>query len=606
VLLDLRERARFYASLTDLGLPRASSGAPSAVSVSKPAVASRSATPSSASAPVPAPASGPLGDPAAGLQAIREDLGDCQRCKLAGGRKTIVFGQGNPGARLMFVGEAPGADEDEQGLAFVGRAGQLLTKIIEAIGLRREDVYIANVLKCLRYNTLVHLESGKWERIGRLVAQRYADRVMSVNGEGELVPKRVIGWHRSPLGGRRVFRLSHASSAVRGGSRAVTWLTEDHEVLSARGWVHAACLEPQDQVAVGQGLSRVAWEVVAGSLLGDGTVPRGNAHLALVHSARQEEYVRLKARALAELRPVIGHGAATARRGGRRHPTVGCRTRASRALQVVRSKFYSATGKVVPRDVRMTRRMLAVWFLDDGYTRTKSERCALAEIACHSFQAADIEHLLYVLNRDLGVEGYVRPSVPGRIQFDCPATLRVSELVAPYCPPSMRYKLHPRVRETIPFDETLYEPGAPLTVYDQVVVEPVEFRGADQSFFCLDVEDTHSFVTSGGVVHNCRPPQNRNPEPDEILSCQPFLEQQIEAIRPTVLVGLGKFAAQWLLQTAEPITRLRGRLGDYPRGGAGAPIKVMATYHPAYLLRNPGAKKDVWEDMKVVRDLLKE
>jgi DNA polymerase len=193
----------------------------------------------------------PAGDPQAGLHAIREDLGDCQRCKLAGGRKTIVFGQGDPHARLMFVGEAPGADEDEQGLAFVGRAGQLLTKIIEAIGLRREDVFIANVLKC-------------------------------------------------------------------------------------------------------------------------------------------------------------------------------------------------------------------------------------------------------------------------------------------------------------------------------------------------------------------RPPQNRNPETDEILSCQPFLERQIEAIRPTVLVGLGKFAAQWLLKTAEPITRLRGRLGDYAAAGPGAPIKVMATYHPAYLLRNPGAKKDVWEDMKVVRELLKE
>jgi DNA polymerase len=183
--------------------------------------------------------------PAAGetLEAIRADLGDCHRCKLAGGRKTIVFGQGNPGARLMFVGEAPGGDEDEQGLAFVGKAGQLLTKIIEAIGMRRKDVFIANVLKC-------------------------------------------------------------------------------------------------------------------------------------------------------------------------------------------------------------------------------------------------------------------------------------------------------------------------------------------------------------------RPPGNRNPEPDEIVQCQPFLERQIASIRPEVLVGLGKFGAHWLLKTAEPITRLRGRLGEFQG------IKVMPTYHPAYLLRNPGAKKEVWEDMKVVRDLL--
>lgn len=82
------------------------------------------------------------------LPALDQFLAGCTRCKLAPTRTNIVFGQGNPKAELMFVGEAPGRDEDEQGLAFVGRAGQLLTKIIEAIGRTREDVYIANVLKC--------------------------------------------------------------------------------------------------------------------------------------------------------------------------------------------------------------------------------------------------------------------------------------------------------------------------------------------------------------------------------------------------------------------------------------------------------------------------
>lgn len=82
------------------------------------------------------------------LDAIRADLGDCKRCKLSPTRKNIVFGSGNPQAELMFIGEAPGADEDEQGLPFVGRAGQLLTKIIEAIEMRRADVYICNILKC--------------------------------------------------------------------------------------------------------------------------------------------------------------------------------------------------------------------------------------------------------------------------------------------------------------------------------------------------------------------------------------------------------------------------------------------------------------------------
>jgi DNA polymerase len=99
-------------------------------------------------------------------------------------------------------------------------------------------------------------------------------------------------------------------------------------------------------------------------------------------------------------------------------------------------------------------------------------------------------------------------------------------------------------------------------------------------------------------VIKCRPPQNRNPEPDEVDTCEPFLFQQIDAIRPKVIVALGKFGAQTLLRTQDPISRLRGRVFDY-RGA-----KLIPTFHPAYLLRNPPAKREVWEDMKLVRQLL--
>ena len=96
----------------------------------------------------PKPEAG-ITDPVKALQIIREDLGDCTRCRLhKQGRKQIVFGVGNPKAELMFIGEAPGADEDQQGEPFVGRAGQLLNNMIKAMGLRREDVYIANIIKC--------------------------------------------------------------------------------------------------------------------------------------------------------------------------------------------------------------------------------------------------------------------------------------------------------------------------------------------------------------------------------------------------------------------------------------------------------------------------
>ena len=91
----------------------------------------------------------PAADRLAALESIRAEIGDCTRCPLAyAGRKTIVFGDGDPNARLMFVGEGPGADEDASGLPFVGKAGQLLNNMIAAMGLKREEVYIANIVKC--------------------------------------------------------------------------------------------------------------------------------------------------------------------------------------------------------------------------------------------------------------------------------------------------------------------------------------------------------------------------------------------------------------------------------------------------------------------------
>jgi uracil-DNA glycosylase family 4 len=99
-------------------------------------------------------------------------------------------------------------------------------------------------------------------------------------------------------------------------------------------------------------------------------------------------------------------------------------------------------------------------------------------------------------------------------------------------------------------------------------------------------------------VIKCRPPENRNPEPDEVETCEPFLFRQIDIIKPKVIVALGKFGAQTLLRTLDPISRLRGRVFDY-RGA-----KLIPTFHPAYLLRNPSSKREVWEDMKLVRSLL--
>ncbi len=144
----------------------AAAAAPAVVSAAPAAPAVVSAAPAPAAVPMPSRPAAPAGEwtkveltpPAAAapapalerkaLDEIRVELGDCKRCKLCGTRKQIVFGVGNPRAELVFVGEGPGADEDAQGIPFVGKAGQLLTKMIEAMGFSRDDVYICNVVKC--------------------------------------------------------------------------------------------------------------------------------------------------------------------------------------------------------------------------------------------------------------------------------------------------------------------------------------------------------------------------------------------------------------------------------------------------------------------------
>ena len=168
------------------------------------------------------------------LKVIRDDIGDCTRCRLHNGRKNIVFGSGNPEAKLVFVGEAPGADEDEQGLPFVGRAGQLLTRMIdgtcERIGLpiRRPDVYICNIAKCRPPKNRTP-EPDEMEICGQFVARQIQviqPKAICVLGgtasKALLKPKVGISALRGKWqewGGIRVMPTFHPSYLLRGYNR---------------------------------------------------------------------------------------------------------------------------------------------------------------------------------------------------------------------------------------------------------------------------------------------------------------------------------------------------------------------------------------------------
>src|SRR4029450_10430933 len=221
--------------------------------------------------------------------------------------------------------------------------------------------------------------------------------------------------------------------------------------------------------------------------------------------------------------------------------------------------------------------------MEDGHLRVRPGKRPLAEIATYGFSEEDHRVLVMGLAR-LGLAPRIRGTRP-KLVFGVTETRLLSELIAPYVPPSMRYKLHPEVAARVPFDPTLLVPGDAEVLYDEADASDItDHYRSDVSFFCIDVEETHNFVTTGGVVHNCRPPNNRDPLPDEIAACRPWLDAQVRLGHPRVVVTLGNFGAKTLLETTTGITRLRGR--TYPFQGR----VLLPTFHPAAALHAQGRR----------------
>jgi DNA polymerase len=187
---------------------------------------------------------------------------------------------------------------------------------------------------------------------------------------------------------------------------------------------------------------------------------------------------------------------------------------------------------------------------------------------------------------------------PAKAGHDVLAALRVE--IGPDC---SRCKLHTLGRKQVVFG--VGNPNADLMFVgeapgadEDIQGEPFVGRAGQLLTKIIEaIELRREDVYIANVI-KCRPPGNRNPEPDEVEQCEPFLFRQIDIIKPKVIVALGKFAAQCLLKTEAPISSIRGREFTY------RDAVLIPTYHPAYLLRNPSAKRDVWEDMKRVRALL--
>jgi uracil-DNA glycosylase family 4 len=248
---------------------------------------------------------------------------------------------------------------------------------------------------------------------------------------------------------------------------------------------------------------------------------------------------------------------------------------------------------------RLNERMLAIWFMDDGHMRLRPPRRPSAEIATVGFDDQDLQVLLAGLTR-LGIPA---KASRGRLYFDVDATETLSEKIAPYVPPPMRYKLHPDVAALVPFDTDRLRAGHRHVLFDEVEVEDVtQQERADKTFFCIDVEETHNFVTAGGVVHNCRPPGNRDPLPLEIENCREYLYRQVELIQPRVICSLGNFSTKLLRDDPTGITRLHGKPQELTLGRRT--VWLYPIFHPAAALYTPRMLETLREDFARLPELL--
>ena len=230
-------------------------------------------------------------------------------------------------------------------------------------------------------------------------------------------------------------------------------------------------------------------------------------------------------------------------------------------------------------------------------------------VADEATRQALVAHLEFF--RELGVEGfsadpvwYTRAEAGGaRPDESSTSNAIVLQEIRADIGDCTRCKLHGQGRKQIVFgvgnpDADLMFVGEAPGADEDIQGEPFVGTGRPAAHQDHRSDGTQAEDVYIANVIKCRPPGNRNPEPDEVATCQPFLFRQIDTIQPVVIVALGTFAAQTLLDTKDPISRLRGRVWKC-RGA-----RLVPTFHPAYLLRNPASKRDVWEDMKIVMSLL--
>jgi len=515
----------------------------------------------------------------------------CKKCKLYQCAKNpYIEGRGNKNAKLLIIGEAPGKNEDEMGQVFVGSSGKTLQERLNRYDI---DYYITNAVKCLDGKSLVKTKEGN-KRINWIVKNKWDGEVLSINKDGEFVWKNIYGWHRSLINNRDIYKISIIDGKNNPNGKPNILVTEDHIIITERGEVLAKDLvSGKDKIATGTPYfgGHRSEQLIIGSLMGDAFVSNRN-YLEERHSLKQREYLLLKTKLLEYWKPSISKG--TIRNNKKSYSYIGYRISSTLFFKQLRKQFYKNGKKIFPEHYvnRLNIFGLAIIFMDDGYGRyydnnkhSRSEDTFQVEIALGKIDEKSAKN---IVNRfkELGYDVYVTNKDIYRLRFKYKKAYKFLKDIAKYVPHSMRYKLPESLRD-YPFMESAYKPEKTKTYYSEINVSKVDYSklSNSKSVYCIDVKDTHNFVTPSGVVHNCRPTdaqsKNRTPRPVEIKCCLPFTMKIIEEIKPKVILTLGRIPMSQILGLNLSMKIMRGHTYYHPELN----VTIIPTYHPAYLGR---------------------
>ncbi len=536
---------------------------------------------------------------------LAQHCNQCHRCGLGDTRTHAVVGRGNLNAPIMVVGEAPGQNEDETGLPFVGKAGQLLEKILASVNLDTEkDVYISNVNKCLDGYTSIITKDGA-KRLSWIVKNQWSGEVLSVDNDGSLVWKKITGWYRSRLAGRPLYKVSFKDGKGSNKGEVGYIATGDHQVLTQRGWITVEGLQDDDLIATGTPApGQRGLQVLLGSLLGDGCIGSSGGFIEN-HSIEQETYLKLKARVLNGFYPQMRKYLVKTQNGNS-HEAISMGLAKTYYLHELRQEWYANGKKDFPVAAleKLNNFGLAIWYMDDGYWRRKTKGGKLrkhidVEIALGDVTKETAEKVINCFASQ-GYKTYAAFRSTWRLFFRYGEGIRFLENIAEFIPNSMRYKL-PEELHSIPFSLEAYKEEAVVTHWKPVTKKLLPPKSDSYLLYCIDVEDTANFVTPAGVVHNCRPPDNRVPTTEEMAACKPYLLEQIRLVDPKIILLTGATAVKGVTGDKRAITKIRGQWLEW-EGRLCMPI-----FHPSYLLRNqsrePGSPKWLmWQDIQAVRD----